>query len=112
MMSSDGAVIGLDGGATGSDGATGSSGNARMITALPHSAFVPSWSPDGASMAFVVEAQPRVNIFQIDSNGSNLRRLSAGPTYDERPAFSPDGSKIAFQSNRDGNYEIYVMSVR
>ena len=25
-------------------------------------------------------------------------------------SFSPDGSKIAFYSNRDGNYEIYVMN--
>ena len=26
------------------------------------------------------------------------------------PSFSPDGSKIAFSSDRDGNYEIYVMN--
>lgn len=42
----------------------------------------------------------------------NLRRVTAGPKYDTRPAFSPDGSKLAFQSNRDGNYEIYVMNLR
>jgi Tol biopolymer transport system component len=26
------------------------------------------------------------------------------------PVWSPDGKKIAFTSNRDGNYEIYVMN--
>ena len=87
-------------------------GNVRMVTRLPNSAFVPCWSPDGASIAFVVEDHPKVNLFQIDLDGTNLRRLTAGPTYDERPAFSPDGSKLAFQSNRDGNYEIYVMNLR
>jgi TolB protein len=91
----------------GSDG-----GNARMVTRLPYSSFVPCWSPDGASIAFVVEVHPKANIFQIDLDGTNLRRLTAGPTYDERPAFSPDGSKLAFQSNRDGNYELYVMNLR
>jgi TolB protein len=45
-------------------------------------------------------------------DGSNLQRLTAGPKIDTHPAISPDGSKLAFQSNRDGNYEIYVMSLR
>ena len=26
------------------------------------------------------------------------------------PVWSPDGKRIAFTSNRDGNYEIYVMN--
>ena len=26
------------------------------------------------------------------------------------PRWSPDGKRIAFTSNRDGNYEIYVMN--
>jgi TolB protein len=26
------------------------------------------------------------------------------------PAWSPDGKQVAFTTNRDGNYEIYVMN--
>lgn len=29
---------------------------------------------------------------------------------DRHPFFSPDGSKVAFESNRDGNWEIYIMN--
>jgi TolB protein len=29
---------------------------------------------------------------------------------DTWPVWSPDGKKIAFTSNRDGNYEIYLMN--
>jgi Tol biopolymer transport system component len=87
-------------------------GNVRMLSRSPNSAFVPCWSPDGATIALVIENLPRANIFQIDLDGGNLRRVTAGPKFDGRPAFSLDGSKLAFQSNRDGNYEIYVMNLR
>jgi TolB protein len=88
-------------------------GNVRMVTKDPSSTFAPCWSPDGASIAFAVDhLGVGSNIFQIDLNGGNLERLTAGPKIDTQPAISPDGSKLAFQSNRDGNYEIYVMNLR
>ena len=87
--------------------------NLKMITRSPNSTFVPKWSADGKSIAFVVEYHgARANIFEMDPAGGNLKRLTAGPKFDGRPAYSPDGSKLAFESNRDGNYEIYVMNLR
>lgn len=87
--------------------------NLKMITRSPHSTFVPRWSADGAAIAFVIEYHgARANIFEISAEGGNLKRLTAGPKFDGRPAYSPDGTKLAFESNRNGNYEIYVMSLR
>jgi Tol biopolymer transport system component len=37
------------------------------------------------------------------------RRVTANAAEDTHPAWSPDASRIAFQSNRDGNWEIYVI---
>ena len=48
----------------------------------------------------------------VNAAGGDLKRLTAGPKFDGWPAFSPDGTKLAFESNRSGNYEIYVMSLR
>jgi TolB protein len=45
-----------------------------------------------------------------DTDGSNLVRLTDDPADDYTPAWSPDGRQIAFYSERDGNYEIYVMN--
>lgn len=87
--------------------------NLKMITRSPNSTFAPKWSADGASITFVIEYHGlRANIFEISAEGGNLKRLTAGPKFDGRPAYSPDGTKLAFESNRNGNYEIYVMSLR
>ena len=58
------------------------------------------------------EVGTRANILQVGLDRTNLKRLTAGPKIDARPAISPDGSMLAFQSNRDGDYEIYVMNLR
>jgi len=87
--------------------------NLKMITRSPHSTFVPKWSADGAAIAFVIEYHgARANIFEISAEGGNLKRLTVGPKFDGWPTYSPDGTKLAFESNRNGNYEIYVMSLR
>jgi TolB protein len=43
------------------------------------------------------------------SPGLPTERPTHGRGHNLLPAYSPDGSKVAFASNRDGNYEIYVM---
>jgi len=86
-------------------------GNVRMI-AKDLSAFWPCWSADGASIAVGVDNLEVSNIFQIDLESGHRKRLTAGPKMDTQPAISPDGSKLTFQSNRAGNYEIYIMNLR
>ena len=45
----------------------------------------------------------------MDSDGSNPRLLTDHPADDRSPSWSPE--HIAFESNRDGNWEIYVMDI-
>jgi hypothetical protein len=54
-----------------------------------------AYAPEGTSHIFVTRGGELVQL--TDSDGSELA-----------PAWSPDHSRIAFQSNRDGNWEIYV----
>jgi TolB protein len=46
----------------------------------------------------------------MNADGSGQKRLTDHPKMDYWPVWSPDGKKIAFTSNRDGNYEIYLMN--
>ena len=45
----------------------------------------------------------------MDADGSNQTRLTNNPAFDGVPVWSAEGTKIAFASNRDGNFEVYVM---
>jgi TolB protein len=46
----------------------------------------------------------------MNADGSNVKILTTpGPSSESHPRWSSDGTKIAFVSNRDGNFEIYVM---
>jgi PKD repeat protein len=66
----------------------------------------PTWSPDGARIAFEREGE----ILVINVAGGNPVNISNHPAYDGSPAWSPDGSKIAFASDRDGQAELYLMN--
>ena len=47
----------------------------------------------------------------MNADGSGQTNLTNNPADDSKPAWSPDGKIITFASDRDGNFEIYVMNV-
>lgn len=51
------------------------------------------------------------DIWIANENGAGVERLTDHKARDVYPRFSPDGQWIAFSSNRDGNYDVYVMPV-
>jgi TolB protein len=69
----------------------------------------PSWSSlDRIAFSGMIDEQ--INIYTINSDGSNLRRLTCNQNKNEEPCWSPDGRYIVFSSNRDGGYHLYIMN--
>jgi Tol biopolymer transport system component len=73
-------------------------------------AYEPTWSPDGAKIAFQSWENDTAEIYVMDADGGNFVQLTHNSAYDDYPTWSPDGTEIVFVSGRDGNEEIYVMS--
>ena len=88
-----------------------------LFVVPPHNDQYPAWSPDGRKMAFTSQRDGGQGIWLVTLNSDRPLGAEAGkpfqltssPGLDQYAAWSPDGKKIAFQSNRDKNWEIYVI---
>src|SRR5918997_2099977 len=56
----------------------------------------PSWSSDGARMAFAGTLRGNLDVYVMNADGSGLRRITKSPARDTSPSWSPDGKRIAF----------------
>ncbi len=88
----------------------------------------PAWSPDGRTIYWVSDCNGHFDIYSADlryipffSRGvvllvgfraelTNIRNLTNNTANDRFARVSPDGAQIAFASDRDGNWELYVMN--
>jgi dipeptidyl aminopeptidase/acylaminoacyl peptidase len=58
------------------------------------------WSPDGKTLATVLQNSGWNHIYLLSSKGGEPKQITDGSFEDEDPEFSPDGKNIAFLSNR------------
>lgn len=93
-------------------------GNQFNLTNSPSEDLYPAWSSDGQWIVFTSNRDGNQEIYKIRTNGSELTNLTNNPANDLQPTwvtdsglFSSSGDRIAFASNRDGNQEIYVMTI-
>lgn len=66
----------------------------------------PAISPDGKTVAFTYKG----DIYTVPAAGGRAVQLTTNPAHDTRPVWSPDGTRIAFASNREGSFDVFVMS--
>jgi Tol biopolymer transport system component/imidazolonepropionase-like amidohydrolase len=64
-------------------------------------------SPDGQTLVFDLLG----DIYTMPIAGGKATALTRGMGFDAQPRFSPDGKKIVYTSDRDGGYNVYLLSL-
>jgi TolB protein len=93
----------------------GDGSNVTRVTTDPVAEYRPTWSPDGALIAFERNTEGasliRPAIFTMRPDGNEVRQVSSGDGgSDFAPSWSPDGSRIAFAAVRNEDWGIWTVS--
>ncbi len=67
------------------------------------------WTLDSKSFYFVSYRSGKGDIYKMNADGTGLTQITVCDSVDLAPSVSPDGNKLAFLSNRDGNFNIWVI---
>jgi Tol biopolymer transport system component len=74
--------------------------------------FLPAWSPDGKTIAFISQlgATDTAEVYAINADGSNERELTTNDAWEYGMSWSPDSTQIVFGTDREGSWQIYTMN--
>ena len=84
---------------------------ALALTALSSYAITPLWmrdariSPNGTEIVFCYKG----DIYKVPAQGGTAVQLTTQASYEANPVWSPDGKQIAFASDRNGNFDLFIM---
>lgn len=84
--------------------------NLRNLTEKYPQNLSPIWSSDSSSIYFSSLKEGSPNIFRITLK-QELSNVSKGTGVDGTFSLSPDSSKLVFDSDRDGNFDIFLLNL-
>jgi Tol biopolymer transport system component len=98
------------------------SGTPKRLTGSSDGEFMPTWSPDGRTIAYITWSREGGHIYRVSSDGgSQPVRLTRRAAYYSFPVYSPDGARIAFISGatadqlfsdlRDDHSDVYPETI-
>lgn len=90
-------------------------GSEPLQVASADNVSVPSWSPDGETIAYSASNGAQTSIHLVGADGTNDRVIhiegAEGTFAIFSATFSPDGTQILFDRGTDSGFDIFVMDV-
>ena len=90
-------------------------GSDPVQVAAAENVSVPSWSPDGTTIAYSAKVEGRTEIHLVSADGNDDRIVHAegaeGTFAVFSAKFSPDGTEILFDRGTDSGFDIFVINV-
>ena len=83
---------------------------AQTVLASNESIISPSWSPDGAKLAYVSYERKKPIIYIQSLVSSQRQVLAQFKGNNSAPAWSPDGKQLAIVLTKDGSSQIYLIN--
>ncbi|MBL1218634.1 MAG: hypothetical protein D8M59_14215 [Planctomycetes bacterium] len=107
-------ALNLFGEIDGVGGRTGPFGASENVTQVTFSVEGEDFNPDinsaGTHLIYASTQHSRTSdIYRKPVGGQAITQLTSDPADDIMPCYSPDDSQIAFVSNRNGNWDIFIM---
>ena len=65
-------------------------------------------SPDGKDVAFVLRGE----VYVTDAKYKTTRRITDTPAQERVVDFSPDGRKLVYDSDRDGQWQLFIAEIK
>jgi dipeptidyl aminopeptidase/acylaminoacyl peptidase len=88
------------------------SGEVRVLSGAPRQKdWLPRWSPDGMTIAFISQRGGWDQVWLIGADGSALRQLTPGENDFADLEWSPDGSTLVCTINRGGKFDLCLLDV-
>lgn len=85
--------------------------SAQSALASPEPIISPTWSPNGAQLAYVSFESRKPVIYSHDVATGKRRLLANFRGSNSAPAWSPDGKQLVATLSRDGGSQIYAMGL-
>ena len=83
----------------------------RQLTFDAEGTGFASWSPDGKQLAVGIKRGEDNYVGVMSSTGGSVTQLNFEHGFSAPSSWSSDGDKIVFASNRNGNWNIYWISL-